>query len=107
MTAFKDQLEKDVGVFINFDEFGTVHNINGEDLLIVVDEDLFEERGKTKAESDFGGVFLKTISLFVRIEDIEKPLIDEGMLYDGRNYRVEDVSETEFIYEIQISRRDY
>lgn len=107
MSDFKEHLAKDIGVFINFDEFGSLHNVNGSDIVIVVDEDLFQERGSTQKEANFGGVFIKTKSLFIRPEDLEKPLIDERMLLDGVYYLVEDVIETEFIYEVQISRRDY
>ena len=52
-------------------------------------------------------MFVKTKSLFIRPEDLEKPLIQERLLLDGEYYIVEDVIETEYLYEVQISRRDY
>ena len=107
MSAFKEQLKKDLGVFINFDEFGSEHVINGETVICLIDEDIFEERGTTKMESKFDGVFIKTKSIFVRMEDIEKPLIQERLVLDGNYYIVDDVMETEHLYEIQISRNDY
>lgn len=107
MTAFKEQLLKDLGVFINFEEFGSEHIINGKAVICVVDEDIFEERGTTKMESKFDGVFVKTKSIFVRMEDIEKPSIQERLTLDGNYYIVTDVMETEHLYEIQISRNDY
>lgn len=104
---FKEQLFKDMDVFINMDEFASLHNINGVDMYCIIDEDLFEERGQTQAESNFNGVYLKTKSIFIRKEDIYKPEVDERFDIDGRHYLVRDVIETEHLYEIQVQRRDY
>ena len=107
MISFKSQLEKDLGVFINFDEFGSTHEVNGKSVVCIVDEDIFEERGKSKEEQSFAGVYEKTKSIFVKMEDIEKPSIQERLTLDGNFYTVSHVIETEHLYEIQITRNDY
>lgn len=45
MKTFKDVLRSDIkSVFLNFEEFGEEHEINGETVLIIIDENELTER---------------------------------------------------------------
>ncbi|MFR2108261.1 MAG: hypothetical protein ACLS41_11370 [Gallintestinimicrobium sp.] len=47
MSDFKDMVQADIKeIFLNFDEFGEIHTINGEEVLIIVDENELTEREK-------------------------------------------------------------
>ena len=54
---FKDILENDIqNTFLNSEEFGETHNLNGIDVICVTDEDSFQEKeisGKLTIESGF------------------------------------------------------
>ena len=42
--SFKDLVENDISnVFMNIDEFGETHNIDGEDITCIVDDDKLKE----------------------------------------------------------------
>ena len=47
MSDFKDMVQTDIKeIFLNFDEFGEIHTINGEEVLIIIDENELTEREK-------------------------------------------------------------
>lgn len=51
MSDFKDMVQADIKeIFLNFDEFGEIHTINGEEVLIIVDENELTEREKRTQE---------------------------------------------------------
>ena len=107
MKTFKDFIESDLDVFINPDEFGYNHNINGEDILCLVDEDFFDERSTTKDDLRQGGVYPKIKSIFIKKIDIEEPAIDEQLRLDAELYLVKGVNEAGSLFEIQVERMEY
>lgn len=49
MSAFKDQITADIGsVFLNGDEFGEKHTINGTEMVCTIDSDDLQRRGPVK-----------------------------------------------------------
>lgn len=107
MATLKDYIKVfDLDTFINMDEFADNHVINGETIKCVVDTDLFDERS-TQAGDRSGGVFKDTISIFIKMSDIEKPIIGEMMTVDDEDYRVVEVKENMGMYEIELSQYDY
>lgn len=107
MATLKDYIKDfDLDTFINMDEFAEDHQINGETIKCVVDTDIFDERSTLSGDRS-GGVFKDTISIFIKISDIEKPLIDEIMTVDDEHYRVVEVKENMGMYEIVLSQNDY
>ena len=107
MATLKDYIKDfDLDTFINMDEFADNHVINGEAIKCVVDTDIFDERSTTAGDRS-GGVFKDTISIFTKMSDIEKPLIDEMMTVDDEDYRVVEVKENMGMYEIELSQYDY
>ena len=107
MKTFKDYAQDfDLGTFINLDEFADDHLINGNLLKCVIDNDIFDERSTLSGDRS-GGVFKDMISIFIKKEDIEKPLIDEMITVDDEDYRVVEVKENMRMYEIELTRYDY
>ena len=107
MKTFKDYAQDfDLDTFINLNEFSDNHLINGEMLKCVIDDDIFDERS-TLAGDRSGGAFKDIISVFIKKEDIEKPLIDEMITVDSDDYRVVEVKESMGMYEIELTRYDY
>lgn len=107
MKTFKDYAQDfDLDTFINLDEFADDHLINGTLLKCVIDDDIFDERSTLSGDRS-GGVFKDMISIFIKKEDIEKPLIDEMITVDDEDYRVVEVKENMRMYEIELTRYDY
>ena len=107
MATLKDYIKDfDLDTFINMDEFAEDHQINDKTIKCVVDTDIFDERSTLSGDRS-GGVFKDTISIFIKMSDIEKPLIDEMMTVDDDNYRVVEVKENMGMYEIVLSQYDY
>lgn len=107
MATLKDYIKDfDLDTFINMDEFAEDHQINGKTIKCVVDTDIFDERSTLSGDRS-GGVFKDSISIFIKMSDIEKPLIDEMMTVDDDHYRVAEVKENMGMYEIVLSQYDY
>lgn len=105
MTTFKDYLESDLDVFFNSYEFAEIHNIDGEDMLVVVDNDLIEERQKGNQQSfnDPAGVFKTDVLFIVKKTDFgEKPATGQTLEFDGKRYTVSDVEDEGNTYNISL-----
>ena len=90
MSGFKDMVAADSDVFIDFDFFGTVCTIEGQEVTVVVDDNALKQRqgGQelTIAES--------TIMLYAKAEDLPKRFTPgQGINYNGRECIVDDVAE--------------
>ncbi|MGJ0848265.1 hypothetical protein ACR77J_16355 [Tissierella praeacuta] len=107
MSKFKDYIKSDLDIFINNDEFAEEHDVDGEIVTCILDEDIDKERNINSETKHFEGVFKNQCSLFIKTSDIEKPSIQQGMSIDGFLYSVTNVSESEGIYEIELTRNDY
>ena len=107
MSAFKDFLKSDLDIFINLDEFADYHKINDKEIKCIMDSDIFDERSTTKSDARSGGVYEDSISLFVKMEDIEKQSISEILTVDGEDYKVIKVTESEKLFEIQLMLNTY
>ncbi|MDR1912965.1 MAG: hypothetical protein LBQ68_00575 [Clostridiales bacterium] len=104
MANFKEQINADLSsVFINEDEFGSVHNIDGVDMLIVLDNDELERRKQSKINDYTGGVYEGDL-LFYALEDEfgYRPKIDQIIRFDGAKYRITDFSSDMGVYIIAL-----
>lgn len=107
MPKFKDYIKNDLNTFINYDEFADIHDIDGKKIKCIFDEDIFKERNISSETRHFEGVFKSQYSIFIKTGDIEKPLISQQMHIDGYLYLVTNVSESDGMYEIELTRNDY
>lgn len=81
MSSFKDMMAADRGIFLNLDEFGDDHEIEGRTITALLDEETFDE---SKKGEDIGLASFDSV-LFARVEDLpsQRPS-GESLNVDGR-----------------------
>lgn len=101
--TFKDLLKQDVKqVFLNPDEFGEPHIVNGKQMIIVSDDLENIEREK-KMKSNMDGIHARQILFYVSSEDFGAfPAMGDLLDLDGRKYTVLDASDECGIYAITV-----
>lgn len=104
MPNFKDFVQDDLTVFFNPDEFGEIHNIDGNDVLVVIDADTLREKVVNGASMypTHSGVMLSEFMMFVKVDDIQKPDVGQYITVDGDEYMVTDVTEAAGVYQITL-----
>ncbi|MCX4384316.1 MAG: hypothetical protein OSJ39_00785 [Clostridia bacterium] len=94
MRSFKDQLEKDFdSTFFNMNEFAELHNIDGKEVPVVVDNDtlLALNLGKN-ADSD--GIFEDAKLFFILKKYLDsEPVIGQIIDFDGESYPIGNILE--------------
>lgn len=103
MDTFKDILHQDIKqTFLNPEEFGEEHTVNGKPMTIVGDDLEIIEREK-KMKSNMDGIFTRQIFFFVAAEDFG-PLPAQGGLVDidGQKYVVTDATDEAGMYGITV-----
>lgn len=102
MVSLRDCFEKDFTTFFNTDEFAEIHNVEGKDIPIVIDEDLLEEK-KLKYSGE--GLFRGEVLFHVAKNQFgKKPMADRRLRLDKVNYRIVEVNESESMYTITLER---
>lgn len=101
--TFKECVRQDVtDVFLNLDEFGVEHSINGKTMTAIVDNNELIEREK-KAKSDMDGVNVKTTLIYVRARDYGAlPPVGYVVRMDGKSYLVTDATNEDGVYSIHL-----
>lgn len=101
--SFKDVLQKDIKqVFLNFEEFGEMHTIFGQETLIIIDENELTEREKRIRRNE-GELHRKQLLFYVAAEDFG-PLPDPGRVLnlDGKRYEITEAENEDGIYSISL-----
>lgn len=104
MKTFKDVLRSDIkSVFLNFEEFGEEHEINGETVLIIIDENELTEREKRIRRGIDVELHKKQLLFYVAAEDFG-PLPSPGRLLelDGKKYEITEADNEDGIYSINL-----
>ncbi|SDD89603.1 hypothetical protein [Sporomusa acidovorans] len=85
----KDVMATDINdVFLDHDEFATYHDINGKQILCVIDEDISKQRNNRQSDT-YDGLYQRELTLFVSEVDIGyRPERDQKMTVDGEWYKV-------------------
>lgn len=101
--GFKEDLLTDLdNVFFNANEFAEIHNVNGKEVQIVIDDDLFKEKYKT---IDVEGLIILGKVIFIRKEDlIGSPKTGRKITIDSKEYDILDVSLKNNMYEIDLQK---
>jgi hypothetical protein len=86
---FKETVARDRALFLNPDEFGEEHRIDGKMVTVVLDDNALKERQ--------GGAELSvaesSLLIYAAVEDLPTPKAPgAGMNVDGREYIVDDWS---------------
>lgn len=104
MSSFREQIAADIdGVFFNMEEFGSIHNVNGVELPVVLydDENKAHDGGSTR---NYDGLSSDSPTLAIRREDLgEKlPAYGQNFKLDSKLYKVKSVSDEMGIVHIQL-----
>lgn len=101
--GFKEQLFKDIlNTFMNPDEFGEKHIIDGKEVTCIIDNMEIIERNKKVTETT-DGVFQRELLIYVARADIGKlPAIGRSLIFDGRTYRVKDSIDEGAVYSVTL-----
>jgi len=98
---FKDYIKNDIQTFINLNEFAEIHNINGQNLSVLIDNDRLERRSKVEYE----GIIVGDILYFASESSfIKQPKPGEMQRFDGIPCDVFDVRKDTGIYEIILKK---
>lgn len=103
--TFKEQIAKDNRtVFMNIDEFGDIHNVNGKDMTVLIDNNELVDREKRyqyRHSLYADGVYLKELLIYVHAEDFGPlPSIGRIVTFDNKTYIVSDAINEDGIYSL-------
>ncbi len=102
----KDLITKDLGIFLNPEEFGQLHDVNGRQVLIVFDADILKERASYR-DVPTDGVFTGQVVVFIKSTDLPSmPATGSVLRLDGKMYLVNEVSESMGILEITLEANE-
>lgn len=96
MLNFKDQIEEDLEIFINPDEFGEYHLIDRTEKLIVMDNNALLDNAKNTIEGTVVGDFL----YYIKKEDIEEPIPESYQEFDGYSCLVVSCTDVGGLYKV-------
>lgn len=103
--TFKDVIAEDIQqVFLNPEEFGEPHIIDGKEMTVIIDNSEIIERSKKQVDRT-DGVYKKQILFYVARSKFGRlPAIGSALRFDGTDYLVVDAVSEGGIYSITIGR---
>ena len=85
--SFKDDILNDINnVFLNLEDFGEEHIIDGKTVICMFDDDAL----KIRSGSNELSVSESTLLLFAKVSDLPRKVVGDELLIDGRIYIVDD-----------------
>ena len=103
VPTFKEILQQDIKqTFLNPYEFGEPHDIDGKEMIAVID-DLEQVEREKKMKSHADAIFARQIFIYVAAEDFGPlPAQNRLLKLDGKTYKVVDVTDEAGIYGITL-----
>lgn len=101
---FKDIVHRDISrTFLNPEEFGEAHTVNGKEVTIIFDDIENVEREK-KMKSTMDGLYVRQYFMFISADDFGGPLPaqDKLVTVDGKRYKVVDATDESGMYGITL-----
>ena len=93
----KDQFIADLDILFDEDEHAEMCTINGNQIIIIEDNDQLVKRSKLEYE----GVIVGDLLYYAKVSDFSKrPMPGDVQVYEGDTYRVFDCRDSEGLYEI-------
>lgn len=101
--TFKELLREDAKrVFLNPDEFGESHTVNGKVMNIIIDDNELTEREK-RMKSNMDGIYKKQTLIFVCAGDFGPlPGVGKVLTLDGNTFTVTDSMNEGGVYSIHL-----
>lgn len=103
--GFKDMVARDnQRIFLNPEEFGSFHNIDGRMICILVDDNEMIEREKRMSAKDISeGIYKRKLMFYVSAKAFGPlPVIGRIISLDDRKYRIIDTVNEDGIYSISL-----
>ena len=101
--GFKEIIQEDIhNIFLDPEEFGAFHQVNGQKMAIVIDDSEVIERSKKQIERT-EGVYKRQFLFFVAQKDFGRfPAIGSRIEIDGKSYRIVDAVNEGYMYSITV-----
>lgn len=103
--TFKDVIKSDIkSIFLNFEEFGSRHKLNGKERLVIVDENELTDREKKIKYHGMGEeLYQKQLLFYIAAEDFgSMPSPGKILNFDGKDYLITDAGNEDGIYSISL-----
>lgn len=102
--SFQKMLEEDLSkVFFNINEFATEHELEGQVIPLILDEDKIQERKLKAAE----GTYLGEVLIFVDKQYLSyRPVEDQRISFDNKHYFVVSCNDDGCMYEIVLGANE-
>lgn len=103
--SFKEIAYEDIkNVFLNPEEFGEIHIVDGKRMVVSIDGMEVVERSKKQTERGrIDGVFERQIVMYVARSDFGRlPAIGREIILDKTRYRVQDAIDEGGLYSITL-----
>ncbi len=106
--TFKDFILEDLDVFFNVDEMADKHELEGQDLdLIVVDSSLEDLKGFGRDQLNVAQEVFKIFkTVYVKSSDFYIPKVDSELVLDGESYFVEEAKNQNGVIKIVLSANE-
>lgn len=104
-SPFKQILSTDVEkVFLNFEEFGESHIINGKKYTIILDDNEEIQRRIIKGAFAYrDGIYTAQKLFYVSAKEFGRlPPVGRNLILDGKNYQITDAVNEAGIYSISL-----
>lgn len=106
--GFKEDVEADIGeVFFNSEEFGSLHEIDGEEITVVVASNERNDTAKRENEKDMwkDEIQKESILIFVKEKDMKRKLsVNSAIRYDGRPFFVNAINKQGGVWKLLLGR---
>ena len=101
--SLKDEILKDIDdVFLNLEEFGETHTIDGKPVMCMFDDDAL----KIRSGSNELSVSESSLLLFAKESDLPRKVVGDDLLIDGRIY-IYYKNITDGVYDDGVTYRAY
>lgn len=103
--GFKDIVREDIHrTFLDPEEFGAMHQINGKSIQIVIDDNEMIEREKRTPMADGAeGIYKRQMLFYVASSEFGPlPAVGRILTLDGRPYQITDAINEDGIYSISL-----
>lgn len=106
--GFKNAVESDISnIFLNIEEFGTEHTLNGRKVICVLDEEKFQSKQKRGLIATEEGVFQNGFTMFIGSPYLKlQPHTGENISIDGVRYEVAASKHDMGMFEIDLFRNE-
>lgn len=106
MQSLKEDMAEDLdSVFLDFEEFADLHEVNGKEIPILLDEEKMERIRRLQGDIQ-DGVYQDEIFFFARERDLGPDIrVNALFTLDGREKFVHSAKLTEGLWSIVLGRR--